>query len=144
MKLSVKAEAYTDVWFLNEASRMSEYLGVFSLLNECEGDFSRWYSVFSKKINSSDALGAYKVCGDTIVSTATVTAVYGDTAIVSGVYTHSSFRGRGYASECLKAVVNELFKRGVKEVYLWCQDDKIQFYKKLGFEICSEIYQGKV
>lgn len=144
MKLSPGGDSYSGAFFLNAASRTGEYRDVFRLLNEGEGDFSRWYSVFSKKINRSHALGAYMLGDDTVVSTATVTAIYGDSAVISGVFTHFSYRGKGYASACLKAVADELFKRGVSKVYLWCREDKVQFYEKLGFEVCGEIYQGRV
>ncbi len=134
----------TDVEHLNEVSKMREYLGVFNLLNDTEGDFARWYSVFSKKINSSVSCGVYKVSENSVVSTATATAIYKGKAVISGVFTDPVHRGRGYASECVNAVINELFKMNVHHVYLWCDVDKIPFYEKLGFSLNGEIYIRRV
>jgi predicted GNAT family acetyltransferase len=133
-----------DVSFLLETSKSSEYLGVYNLLNDSEGEFSRWYSNFSKKINSGVACGVYKVYDDSIVSTVMATAIYDKTAIISGVFTNPLYRGRGYASECVKAVINELYKKNVEKVYLWCEEDKIPFYEKLGFKFMGQIYLRKV
>ena len=135
---------YTTVERLSESSKMSEYLGVFNLLNDTDGDFARWYSVFSKKINSSVSCGVYKLFENTVVSTATATAIYENTAVISGVFTDPSQRGRGYASECVNAVIDELFKMNVRRIFLWCDADKVPFYEKLGFSSNGEIYIRRV
>lgn len=144
MKTKTRYEAVSQVKALNESSKMKDYLGVYNLLNEGDGDFSDWYTSFSKKINSSVSLGVYKVSDDTVVSTATVTAVYDNSAILSGVFTNPMFRGKGYASDCVKTLINELYNQGVSEAYLWCKEDNMPFYQKLGFDICGGIYLSEV
>ncbi|MBE6803099.1 MAG: GNAT family N-acetyltransferase [Ruminococcaceae bacterium] len=144
LETTARYENASDVSFLLETSKLSEYLGVYNLLNDSEGEFSGWYSNFSKKINSGVACGVYKVYDDSIVSTVTATAIYDKTAIISGVFTNPLYRGKGYASRCVKAVINQLCKKNVEKVYLWCEEDKIPFYKKLGFKFSGQIYLRKV
>lgn len=144
LETTARYENASDVSFLLETSKLSEYLGVYNLLNDSEGEFSGWYSNFSKKINSGVACGVYKVYDDSIVSTVTATAIYDKTAIISGVFTNPLYRGKGYASQCVKAVINQLCKKNVEKVYLWCEEDKKTFYKKLGFKFSGQIYLRKV
>ena len=144
LETTTRCENALDVSFLLKTSKSSEYLGVYNLLNDSKGQFPRWYSNFSKKINSGVACGVYKVYDDSIVSTVTATAIYDKIAIISGVFTNPLYRGRGYASECVKAVINELYKKNVEKVCLWCEEDKIPFYEKLGFKFMGQIYLRKV
>lgn len=144
LETNARYENASDVSFLLETSELSEYLGVYNLLNDSEGEFSGWYSNFSKKINSGVACGVYKVYDDSIVSTVTATAIYDKTAVISGVFTNPLYRGKGYASRCVKAVINQLCKKNVEKVYLWCEEDKIPFYIKLGFKFSGQIYLRKV
>lgn len=144
LETNARYENTSDVSFLLETSKLSEYLGVYNLLNDSEGEFPRWYSNFSKKINYDVACGVYKVYDDSIVSTVTATAIYNKTAVISGVFTNPLYRGKGYASQCVKAVINQLCKKNVEKVYLWCEEDKIPFYKKLGFKFSGQIYLRKV
>ena len=144
LETTARYENASDVSFLLETSKLSEYLGVYNLLNDSEGEFSGWYSNFSKKINSGVACGVYKVYDDSIVSAVTATAIYDKTAIISGVFTNPLYRGKGYASQCVKAVINQLCKKNVEKVYLWCEEDKLPFYEKLGFKFSGQIYLRKV
>ncbi len=144
MNRNTQNDECSDVLFIDKASKTRDYLEIFNLLSENEGDFSHWYSNFSKKINSSYALGAYKTNDKNVVSTAIANAVFDNKATISGVFTNPLYRGKGYASECIKALVNKLFELDVKEVYLWCEEDKIPFYVKNGFDVCGSIYIRKV
>ncbi len=144
LKTSARCEYASDVGILCETSTAGEYRGIYNLLNESEDNFPGWYSAFSKKINSSVACGAYKVFDDSVVSTATATAIYEKTAVISGVFTNPLYRGKGYATQCVKALINQLYKQNVSKIYLWCEEDKIPFYKKTGFDICGEIYLRRV
>ncbi len=144
LQLTHRSENVSDVEFLSETSRFGEYIEVFNLLNDTEGDFSRWYGNFSKKINSGVACGVYKVVDKSVVSTATATAIYDNRAVISGVFTNSLYRGKGYATECVKALINQLHKRNIDEIYLWCEEDRIPFYEKMGFYMSGQIYLRKV
>lgn len=121
-------------------SGVAEYKSVYSLLSQNGKNFDNWFPVFSKKINNGVAAAVYKTVDDAIVSTAVCTAIYKETAIVSGVYTSDAFRNKGYASECVNGLLNQLYKSGVKKTYLWCENKNISFYNKLGFALCGEIY----
>lgn len=127
---------------LSVESGVSEYKSVYGLLSQSGENFGNWYPVFSKKINNGFAEAVYKNVGGVFVSTATATAIYNDTAIISGVYTSLDFRNKGYASECVNGLLNQLYKSGVKRTYLWCENKNISFYKKLGFTVCGEVYCG--
>lgn len=127
---------------LSVESGVSDYKSVYGLLSQSGENFPDWYTVFSKKINNGFAEAVYKNVGGVLVSTATATAVYNDVAIISGVYTSLDFRNRGYASECVNGLLNQLYKSGVKKTYLWCENKNIPFYKKQGFALCGEVYCG--
>ncbi len=144
LEITSKSDKISDVEVLTEQSKFSEYLDVYNLLNDSDGNFSRWYGNFSKKINSQAACGVYKIIDDSVVSTATATAIYANKAVISGVFTDPSYRGRGYAAECVKALINQLYKQNVDKIYLWCEENKIPFYEKMGFNLSSEIYLRKV
>ncbi len=123
-------------------SSICEYKTVYSLLSQNGENFEKWFTVFSKKINNGFAAAVYKNVNEIPVSTAAATAIYNDTAVISGVYTSADFRNKGYASACVKGLLNQLYISGVKKTYLWCENKNISFYKKLGFTLCGEVYCG--
>ena len=132
----------SDTHTLSVESGISEYKSIYGLLSRNAENFGNWYPVFSKKINNGFAKAVYKNVGGVSVSTATATAIYNDVAIISGVYTSLDFRNKGYACECVKGLLKQLYISEVKKTYLWCENKNISFYKKLGFTICGEVYCG--
>jgi len=55
---------------------------------------------------------------------------------VGNVYTQETYRGRGYGSATTSAVVTELFRRGIREVFLNVAQTNvtaIRLYERLGF-----------
>lgn len=144
LDITTQCENTNDVEFLSVKSKISEYRSVYNLLSDNADDFSNWYGNFSRKINSDTACGVYKFYDNSVVSTATATAVYDKSAVVSGVFTNSGYRGKGYATECVRALINQLHQQDVNKIYLWCEEDKIPFYKKMGFNENGKIYLGKV
>ncbi|MBR4286811.1 MAG: GNAT family N-acetyltransferase [Clostridia bacterium] len=144
LEATTRSEKTCDVGTLSEKSKLSEYQNIYKLLNEEVGNFSNWYGNFSRKINSGNALGVYKAIENSVVSTATATAIYNKNAVISGVFTNPLYRGKGYVTECVKALINLLHKKNVKNIYLWCEDDKIPFYEKTGFNVKGKIYLRKV
>lgn len=121
------------------SSGVQVYKSIFELLYS-EGDFSVWYPSFSKRINSGFGEAVFKKQGDVIVSTGVCTAIYNNVAIVSGVFTLPSYRGKGYAGDCISTLVSQLSQKGVKEIYLWCENKNTGFYSKLGFIQRGVIY----
>ena len=66
--------------------------------------------------------------------------IFENTAIISGVYTLKGFRNRGYSKVTIYKLIEELKKDNVTEIYLWCEKELEEFYKKLGFEKTGYIY----
>ncbi len=129
-----------DTCFLSPKSRFSDYEKLYSLLSEYGENFSEWFSVFSRKINNGDALCSYITAENKIKSACVVNSIYANSAVISGVATHSGYRKKGCASMCIKAMLNKLHVRGVQNVYLWCETNNTDFYKNIGFKQIGEIY----
>ncbi len=142
--VTVKSKNTCDVEILSVKSKLGEYQSIYNLLSDNADGFTNWYGTFSRKINSGASCGVYKVIENSVVSTATVTAVYNNNAVISGVFTIPGHRGKGYATECVTALIKELHKQAVDNAYLWCEEDKIPFYEKAGFCISGKIYLRKV
>lgn len=124
-------------------STIGEYRGVFGLLSDNAENFERWFPAFSKKINKEFAAAAFTCVDGVPVSTATATAVYGDTAVISGVFTSEAYRNKGKASLCMSKLMSELCSENVQKVYLWCEDGNIPFYEKFNFTVFGEVYCGE-
>ena len=144
LEATTRLENTCDIEILSEKSKFGEYHSIYDLLNDNAGDFSNWYGNFSKKINYKVACCIYKIIENSVVSTATATAIHNKNAVISGVFTNPVHRGKGYATECVKALISELHKQDVDEVYLWCEEDKIPFYEKMGFSTSGQIYMKRV
>ncbi len=129
-----------DVLKLDEYSRLSDYKSVYDLLSENGSNFSEWFAVTSKKINNKKSVAVYKCENEIPVSVAIATAIYNQTAIISGVFTLGNCRKKGYASQCVSALLIELSSMGVKPVYLWCEEENLQFYEKLGFTKVGNVF----
>ena len=128
---------------LTSQSSTDEYKNIFSLLSERDGSFENWFTGFSRKINSENAKATYVCVGKRIVSCALAPSVYKESSVIAGVYTLKEYRNKGYASECVKGLLNELSDRNVRCVYLWCEDDNIGFYEKLGFVKTGKVFMGE-
>lgn len=127
--------------FLNNASAMSEYRAFHSVLFiDEENSFDTWYPSFSKRIVNNDAKAVALTEHNVIISIATAPMFYKDTAIISGVFTLKGFRNNGYSKPTIYKLVEELKKDGVKNIYLWCEKDVEEFYKKIGFEKVGSVY----
>ncbi|MGN1315608.1 MAG: GNAT family N-acetyltransferase [Acutalibacteraceae bacterium] len=128
---------------LTSQSSTEEYKNIFALLSEKGDNFENWFTDFSRKINSENAKATYVCVDNKIVSCAVAPAVYKETSVVAGVYTLKEYRNKGYARECLKGLLNALSGGKIKEVYLWCEDDNIGFYEKLGFVNIGKVFIGE-
>lgn len=128
---------------LTSQSSTGEYKNIFSLLSERDGSFENWFTGFSRKINLENAKATYVCVDKRIVSCALAPSVYKETSVIAGVYTLKEYRNKGYASECVKGLLNELSDSKVRCVYLWCEDDNIDFYKKLGFVKTGKVFMGE-
>lgn len=127
---------------ITPSSRLSDYKNVFNLLSG-DGDFEIWFSLFSAKVNKFFSYGAYLMAENEAVSCAVAPFVFDDSAVVAGVFTSVNHRKKGYATRCVKALLNDLHKSNIKNVYLWCEDKNIKLYEDIGFSLCGKIYVKK-
>lgn len=126
---------------LNKASSMSDYKKIFDVLFfDDEINFDNWYCDFSKKIVNGNAKAVALTKGEKFLSVAVAPMIFENTAIISGVYTLKGFRNRGYSKATIYKLIEELKKDNVTEIYLWCEKELEEFYKKLGFEKTGYIY----
>lgn len=125
---------------LDEYSRLCEYEAAYSLLNDNGNNFPQWFAVASKKINIKKSVLVYMCENNVPVSVAMATAVYNNTAIISGVFTRADCRGKGFASKCVSSLLSELNAMGVVSAYLWCEKHNLPFYERLGFSVCGNVF----
>ncbi len=125
---------------LTPFSRFFEYKKIYEILNPDGKNFDYWFSSFSRKINSSKNICCYYNEAEAVNSVCVVSGIYNGKAVISGVATHSENQKKGYASKCIKSVLNELYNKNISDVYLWCEHKNTAFYEKLGFNKIGEIY----
>ncbi len=116
---------------------MSLYKALYRLLSEENSSFDSWFAVFSRRVNDGFACG---VATTDFCSCAVAPCIYGDSSIIAGVYTDPQYRGQGLAQKCVKGLLGILNTKGIKNVYLWCNEDKVNFYKKSGFRVVGSLY----
>ncbi len=139
--LSIKTEFIQEkTQMLTNQTSFATYRELFLLFSGSNNSFENWYINFSKKINNSLSVGVYITCGEKIVSTALSTGFFGDKAIISGVFTLPEYRGKHLAIKCIKSLINALHSINIHKAFLWCEEDKFNFYKNIGFSHCGEIY----
>ena len=117
--------------------KTSQYKALYQLLSEGKEGFDSWFADFSRRVNDGFALG---VCSSDYVSCAIVPCVYENCGIIAGVYTAPQYRGQGLAQRCIKGLLGTLNAKGIKNVYLWCNEDKVKFYEKSGFRLIGNLY----
>jgi ribosomal protein S18 acetylase RimI-like enzyme len=79
-----------------------------------------------------------------VAGTHLVSPTYG-VAAVGNIVTHPDFRGRGYATAAVSAVLSELAGIGIRDIVLNVQKENapaIHIYQKLGFECYCEFLEG--
>ncbi len=140
LKASSETKITESDGVLTPTSVTNEYRGVFDLLENGEADFNDWFPSFSKRINKGNAAAVYYKDNNEIISCAVSPAVYSENAVIGGVFTDLHFRGKGFGSLCVNALVNVLNTMGVKTVFLWCENHNIDFYRRLGFSVFGQVY----
>lgn len=142
LKATPGFEELYDAIVITPSSSLSNYKNVFNLLSR-NGSFEMWYPLFSSKINKFFSYGVYMVADDVPVSCAVAPFVFGNSAVIAGVFTSESYRNKGCATRCVKAILSELQKKNIEDVYLWCEDKNINLYKNIGFSLYGKIYIKK-
>ncbi len=142
LKATPECEFSGDAIAITSESRIADYENVFSLLSH-NGSFEAWYPLFSSKINEGYACAVYVTEDSIPVSCAAAPFVFKNSGVVAGVFTSESHRGKGYATQCVKALLSELKKKSINEVFLWCEEKNIKLYENIGFSLCGKIYIKK-
>ncbi len=142
LKTTSKYEEFYDAIVITPSSSLSNYESVFYLLSH-NGSFEMWYPLFSAKINKFFSCGVYMMTDGVPVSCAVAPFIFGNSAVIAGVFTSESYRNNGYATRCVKALLSELQKKNIEDVYLWCEDKNIKLYKNIGFSLYGKIYIKK-
>lgn len=142
LKVNPDYEVLSDAIVITPSSRLRDYENVFNLLSR-NGSFEAWYPLFSAKINEFFSCGVYMMEDDVPVSCAVAPFIFGNSGVVAGVFTSESHRKKGYATRCVKALLSELKKRNIEDVYLWCEDKNINLYENIGFSKYGRIYIKK-
>lgn len=132
MVTSSKKELHVSHADIDEFPRLMD---IFNLDDYNETDFENWYVDASHRIRHNCAKAtALKINGE-IVSSAMLSSIYNDDAILTAVRTSPEFRGLGYGS----ALVSEMICDVKGKVYLMRESDKNEhFYNNLGFENCGK------
>ena len=117
--------------------KMSQYKSLHGLLSDENQCFDTWFTDFSRRVNEGFALA---VCDKDYVSCAVAPCVYENCGIIAGVYTDPRYRGQGLAQKCIKGLLGTLNAKGIKNIYLWCNEDKVKFYEKSGFRVIGSLY----
>lgn len=117
-----------------EIDKYPKLMELFNFLDYSSADFESWYVDVSHRIRHGCAC-AYSLNFDKqIVSSAMLSSIFNDRAILSAVRTEDEYRGLGFGS----TLVSEIICDFNGKVYLMRDEDKNeQFYKRLGFENCG-------
>ncbi len=142
LKATPEYKGFYDAVVITPSSSLSDYESVFYLLSR-NGSFETWFPLFSAKINKFFSYGVYMVEDAVPVSCAVAPFIFGNSGVVAGVFTSESHRNKGYATKCVKALLSELQKKNIEEVYLWCEDKNIKLYENIGFSLYGRIYIKK-
>ena len=103
-----------------------------------------FYCELTSKISKNQAAFFYVRDKNAPLSFAAAPNICENSAIISGVFTKEDFRGHNYASRCVSALTFELKKRGIGNIFLWCDTATVGFYEKLGYKEVSKIFIGRL
>ncbi|NCC86248.1 MAG: N-acetyltransferase [Clostridia bacterium] len=110
---------------------------IYDIINFCHNTpatkhgFEVWFTDMSHRIRHGYADAVATQSGDKTVSCALALASTKTDVLLGGVATLDDYRNRGLAKQC----IYELIKRNKdKNIFIFCKEDKIDFYTKLGFD----------
>ena len=131
LKASDKSEVYKELF-----SSFGDYLSI--------SDFSVFYCELASKISKNQAAFFYVRDKNAPLSFAAAPNICENSAIISGVFTKKDFRAHNYASRCVSALTFELKRRGIGNIFLWCDTATAGFYERLGYKEVSKIFIGRL
>jgi GNAT superfamily N-acetyltransferase len=101
-----------------------------------------WKRRIEDAIGRGLAFGAYE--NDALASLSTAPEILDTVALIRGVYTLPSLRGKGFATSVCSAIAEELISLG-KEAVLWVATDNLparKVYEKIGFKETQRVLLG--
>lgn len=105
--------------------------------------FENWYVDVSHRIRHELCNVAGVKKADVLVSTAMTVAESETAAIIGAVATHPEYRKRGYASMCIRSLVDRLTKeKDFRTIWISPKNDNaLRLYSSLGFTVSGKIGQ---
>ena len=121
--------------------KISDNSKIFELLNQLSNSTKIDILEFEKIINSNNKIIYVFEINNDIAATATLLI---DTKLIRGgskigyieeVVTDSKYRGNGISKKLLQHIIEDAKKIGCYKIVLTCDDELINFYEKIGFNI---------
>lgn len=109
---------------------------IYSILTECRGkgfevpDFDSFYPDMSHRVRHKLSRVLAVRLDEKAVACCMTSAETDSCAIISGVACLLEYRGKGYASKLVAEIVKAL---GNREIFVFCREELVGFYNKLGF-----------
>ncbi|MEG0898539.1 MAG: GNAT family N-acetyltransferase [Oscillospiraceae bacterium] len=114
-----------------DLNKIYDIIIVCNNINSTKEHYEAWITDISHRIRHGYADAVTAQVDDKIVSCALVLASTESDALIGGVATLEEYRNLGLAQKC----IYELISRNInKNIFIFCKEDKICFYNKLGFE----------
>ena len=121
--------------------KISDYSKIFELLNQLSKSTTIDILEFEKIINSNNKIIYIFEINNDIAATATLLI---DTKLIRGGskigyieegVTDAKYRGNGISKKLLQHIIEDAKKIGCYKIVLTCDDELINFYEKIGFNI---------
>lgn len=118
--------------FYTDSEDLLEVYYLICLLHEIKPEFSSWFTDMSLKLRSNKASLSILKCDNQIVSCAFVFYLSSAKGLISGVSTLESYKGRGYATECINKILSD---NKLNEIYIFTNNAQTTlWYQKMGFK----------
>ncbi len=132
MVTGIKKEIHASGIVIN---RYPKLLDLFNLVDYDSVDFESWYVDLSHRIRHNCACAATAEMDGIPVSSAILSSIYNDDAVLTAVQTIPDYRKKGYAS----ALVSEMICDIKGSVFIMREENKNEsFYKNIGFINCGK------
>lgn len=99
-----------------------------------QSHYETWLADFSHRCRHQSAQCLILIENQEIVSTLSISFLWGKNALVGGVATHPQYRGRGYAGALLTHLHELARKRGLSLWLLAADETLAVFYRRFGWE----------
>lgn len=100
-------------------------------IQNTKDSYQSWIADMSHRIRHGYADAVCAQVNGQVVACALALAKTKCDVLLGGVATLNEFRNKGLARQCIDELID---KNSGKNIFIFCKQDKIEFYKKLGFE----------